>query len=60
MEMVLMLQQKDKRLDEWIENKTPINALCKRPTWNIKIHTEWKEGGGERYSKQKEAKRKMG
>ena len=40
---------KRQRLAEWIENKTPTNALCKRSTWDIRIHTEWKEGDGKRY-----------
>ena len=31
---------KRQRLAEWIENKTPTNALCKRPTQDIRKHTE--------------------
>ena len=47
------------RLAEWIEkNKTHIYAVYKKPTSNLKTHTEWKWENGKIYSMHMGSKKK--
>ena len=39
---------KRQRLAEWIQKKTPIYALYKRPTSNQGTHTDWKWRAGKK------------
>ena len=34
------------KLAEWIQNKTPVYAIYKRPTSDLGTHTEWKWEAG--------------
>ena len=47
------------RLAEWIQNKTHIYAVYKKPTSDRKTHIDWKWEDGKIYSKQMESKRKL-
>ena len=47
------------RLGEWIENKTHIHAVYKKPTSDLKTHTDWKWEDGKIYSMQMGSKRKL-
>ena len=45
------------RLAEWLQNKTHIYAVYKKPTSDLKTHIDWKWDDGKIYSMQKEAKK---
>ena len=47
------------RLTEWIQKEDLINAVYKRPTSDLGIHTDWQWGDGKRYSMQMEIKGKL-
>ena len=47
------------RLAEWIQNKTLIYAVYKKPTSDLKTHIDWKWEGGKIYSMQMGNKRKL-
>ena len=48
------------RLDEWIQKPDPyIYAVYKRPTSDLKTHTDWKYEDGKTYSMQMGSKRKL-
>ena len=44
------------RLAEWIQNKTHIYAVYKKPTSDLKTHIYWKWEDGKIYSMQMESK----
>ena len=43
----------------WIQKQTHMCAVYKRPTSDLETHTDWKWGDGERYSMEREIKRKL-
>ena len=47
------------RLAEWIQNKIHIYAVYKKPTSDLKTHTDWKWEDGKIYSMQMGSKRKL-
>ena len=47
------------RLAEWIQNKTHIYAVYKKPTSDLKTHKDWKWEEGKIYSMQMGRKRKL-
>ena len=48
------------RLAEWIWKQDPnIYAVYKKPTSDLKTHTDWKWDDGKIYSMQMESKRKL-
>ena len=47
------------RLAEWIQNKTHIYAVYKKPTSDLKTHIDWKWEDGKIYSMQMGNKRKL-
>ena len=48
------------RLAEWIQKQDPYTyAVHKKPTSDLKIHTDWKWEDGKIYSIQMESKRKL-
>ena len=55
----LIAPTKRQRLAEWIQNKTPIYAVYKRPTSNLGTHTDWKWRAGKRNFMQMQMKRKQ-
>ena len=47
------------RLAEWIQNKTHVYAVYKKPTSDLKTHIDWKWKDGKINSMQMGSKRKL-
>ena len=47
------------RLSEWIQNKTNIYAVYKKPTSDLKTHIDWQWEDGKIYSMQMGSKRML-
>ena len=56
---LLSAPTKRHRLAKWIENKTHLYAVYKKPTSDLKTHIDWKWEDGKIYSIKMGSKRKL-